>query len=177
MNVPNMITIARFFLIPIFILVFFSGHELANLYAFVILLVAGLSDMLDGYLARKHGLMTEIGKLLDPLADKCMMITVICSFLIDQRISMIAAGFFFFRDIAMILISAVFHFRNSRILASNFFGKASTVFYYVVFLFLMFQFPYSEALLWAAIIFSFITSFVYLIHFVKAHDELKRASQ
>jgi cardiolipin synthase len=178
MNIPNFITLIRFFLIPLYLIVFFSELQHSNLYAFLILLLAGLSDMLDGYLARKNGQITELGKLIDPLADKLMMIAVMFSFVIDQRITWIAAGVFFLRDAGMILISAFFHFRkNKRIMAANLFGKATTVFFYLAFLLIMFQLPYAQEALWLGIILSFITSFIYLYSFIKNKDQLKRVSQ
>jgi cardiolipin synthase len=178
MNAPNLITIGRFFLIPLFLLLFFSNLPQANLLSFLVLLLAGLSDMLDGYLARKKGQITDIGKLLDPLADKVMMLSVIFAFVIDQRISWLAAGLFIFRDVGMIVTSAFFHFKGkSKVPAANLLGKATTVLYYIVFLMIMFKWSYYKAGLWFVIAFSFITSLVYLFTYVKLHEQLKRASQ
>lgn len=172
MNTPNLITIGRFFLIPIFFVLFFSGLPQANLLSFVVLLAAGASDMLDGYLARKNGQTTEIGKLLDPLADKLMMLAVVFAFVLDQRITWLAAGVFFFRDIGMIVTSAFFHFNGKgTVLPANILGKATTVFYYIIFLMIMFELPFYHKGLWMAIIFSFITSFVYLITSVKVNKQ------
>lgn len=178
MNAPNLITIGRFFLIPFFLLLFFSSLPQANLLSFLVLLLAGLSDMLDGYLARRNGQITDVGKLLDPLADKLMMLSVIFAFVLDHRISWLAAGVFIFRDVGMIVTSAFFHFKGKkRVPAANLLGKATTVFYYFVFLMIMFKWPYYKEGLWVAIGFSFMTSLVYLYTFVKFHDQLKRASQ
>lgn len=173
MNLPNLITITRFFFIPLYLFVFFSNWPYSNLYAFIVLLLAGLSDILDGYLARKNGQVTDIGKLLDPLADKLMMIAVIFSFVMDQRISWLAAGFFVFRDVAMILGSAFFHFKKYRILPANIFGKVTTIFFYLAFLMLMFQWSFGQEILWAAIIFSFITSIVYTASFWQRKGRLE----
>lgn len=178
MNAPNLITIGRFFLIPLFFMLFFSGHPQANLLSFIVLATAGASDMIDGYLARKNGQITETGKLLDPLADKLMMLAVIFAFVLDQRISWLAAGVFFFRDIGMIVTSAFFHFNGkSTVLAANILGKATTVFYYIIFLMILFELSFYQEGLWIAIIFSFFTSFVYLITLVKVNRQRKRASQ
>jgi len=176
MNLPNLITIGRFFFIPLFILTFFSYNS--NLYAFLVLIAAGFSDMLDGYLARKNGQVTEIGKLLDPLADKLMMITVILAFVIDERISWWAASIIFLRDIGMILISAFFHFNGRRqVPAANIFGKATTVLFYFAILLIMFEWPYHHEFFWGTILFSLITSGIYFIIFIKLNTSMKRASQ
>ncbi len=81
MNIPNMLTISRFVLIPVYLVIFFNGHIQV---AFFILLAAGLTDILDGYIARTRGLITPVGVMLDPLADKSMMIAVILSLLISE---------------------------------------------------------------------------------------------
>lgn len=82
MNTPNKITLFRIILIPVFIVVFLCGipdRKTADIIALVIFSVASMSDFLDGYLARKHNMVTDFGKLMDPLADKLLVcITLIC---------------------------------------------------------------------------------------------------
>ncbi|MBR5177684.1 MAG: CDP-diacylglycerol--glycerol-3-phosphate 3-phosphatidyltransferase [Lachnospiraceae bacterium] len=82
MNTPNKITLFRVILIPVFIIVFLCGipdRKTADIIALVIFSVASMSDFLDGYLARKHNMVTDFGKLMDPLADKLLVcITLIC---------------------------------------------------------------------------------------------------
>ena len=73
LNLPNLITAARIVACPgVFFLVFLPSVSL-RLLAFALFLIAALSDLWDGYLARKHGLITDLGKLLDPLADKLLL--------------------------------------------------------------------------------------------------------
>lgn len=165
MNVPNLLTLCRFALVPLYLVVFFSGHPYATQWAFVVLLTAGLTDIIDGYLARKYKQVTDIGIMLDPLADKLMMIAVILSFVLTDRISWLAAGVFFVRDIGMIVGSALFHLNGKKPLPANALGKATTVMFYITFLLIMFDYPYAENVLWAVIALSFVTSFNYLIKF------------
>ncbi len=73
MNWPNRLTVARLLATALFVLLMslpFNGHYLA---AFIVFLVAAFTDFLDGYLARKYNLITDFGKLMDPLADKVLM--------------------------------------------------------------------------------------------------------
>ena len=82
LNLPNLITIARILACPaVFVLVFIPSVPL-RLIAFVLFVAAGLSDLWDGYLARKHGLVTDMGKLLDPLADKLLLVATFIPFYI-----------------------------------------------------------------------------------------------
>ncbi len=165
LNWPNTLTLIRFLLIPLFILVYFSSHPYHNEWAFVILLTAGLTDVVDGYLARRNNQVTQLGVMLDPLADKLMMLTVILSFLFSGRIDWWAAFIFFVRDAAMIISSAVFHFRGKKTVPANIFGKATTVMFYIAFLFVMFDLAYAGIILWSVILFSFVTSLIYLLKF------------
>lgn len=75
-NVANLLTGLRLVLVPVFLLFLFAGdgHETASrITAFVIFAVAVITDRLDGSLARKHGMITEFGKLADPIADKMLI--------------------------------------------------------------------------------------------------------
>ena len=74
MNLPNKLTIARVIAVPFFIGAYFSWYLLA----FIIFVAASLTDMLDGKIARKYNLVTNFGKIMDPLADKVLVYSAIC---------------------------------------------------------------------------------------------------
>lgn len=74
MNLPNKLTIGRIIAIPIFIVVFLMGYRYA---AAVIFILAAFTDMLDGQIARKYNLVTNFGKLMDPLADKLLVMSAL----------------------------------------------------------------------------------------------------
>ncbi|MBD0384290.1 CDP-alcohol phosphatidyltransferase family protein [Paenibacillus sp. WST5] len=158
-----MLTISRFLLIPVYLMFFFNGYIKI---AFLILLLAGLTDILDGYLARTRGLITQVGVMLDPLADKCMMITVILSLLISGMIPWEAAAAMFIRDLGMIIGSAFFHFRGKLTVPANVMGKLTTVLYYLAILFIVFELTFAITYLWFVIIVSFVTSIIYIIQFL-----------
>ncbi|WP_028550982.1 CDP-alcohol phosphatidyltransferase family protein [Paenibacillus sp. UNC451MF] len=161
-NLPNLLTVCRFFLIPVYLLVFEAGYIRT---AFLILLLAGMTDVLDGYIARKQKLVTQLGSMLDPLADKMMMITVILSLVFSKMISWEAAVAMFLRDVGMIVGSAIFHFRGKQTVPANAMGKLTTVLYYVAILLIIFKLPYANAYLWFVIIVSFVTSTIYIFQF------------
>ena len=85
MNLPNLITIARIVLAVVVVPLLFIDQFGARLAAFIIFLIAALSDLWDGYLARSHGLITDLGKLLDPLADKLLVVATFVPFYILAR--------------------------------------------------------------------------------------------
>ena len=74
MNLPNKLTMGRIFAIPVFIVVFLLDYRYS---AAVIFILAALTDMLDGKIARKYNLVTNFGKLMDPLADKLLVMSAL----------------------------------------------------------------------------------------------------
>lgn len=74
MNLPNFLTILRICAIPVFVVVLLMGYYSA---AGIIFIVASLTDALDGYIARKYDLVTNFGKLMDPLADKLLVVSAL----------------------------------------------------------------------------------------------------
>jgi cardiolipin synthase len=160
LNVPNVITIARFFLIPIYLYIFLAGH---SAWAFLILVIAGGTDVLDGYLARRRKQTTTLGSMLDPLADKMMILTVVLSFLYMELIYWPEAIAMFIRDGGMIIVSAIFYFRGKKTVPANAMGKLTTVLYYLAIPLIMFEVKYAISYLWIVIIFSFVTSFIYIL--------------
>jgi cardiolipin synthase len=169
-NLPNAITLFRFTFIPLYLIVFFSGMEHRVFDSFCILLLAGATDVLDGYLARRNGQITEIGIMLDPLADKLMVLTVVISLIVAHDIPYIVAGLMLFRELGMILTSAFFYFRGKKTVPATIWGKTTTVVYYIAIVASMFGWPFALDLLWFTVILSFVTSFVYLIQFRNIND-------
>lgn len=165
MNVPNTLTLFRILLIPAYLLIFFSTIPFHIEIALAIMLLAGLTDIIDGYIARTYNQITPFGIMMDPLADKLMMIAVIFSLFETERISLWATLLFVARDLGMIVTSAIFHFRGKKTVPANVFGKVTTVLFYLVFPLLMYRYPYAEEILWAVMAFSIVTSGVYIVKF------------
>ncbi|MEX2526411.1 MAG: CDP-diacylglycerol--glycerol-3-phosphate 3-phosphatidyltransferase [Gemmatimonadota bacterium] len=80
LNLPNGITVARILACPVVFVLAFQIRPLLLYLAFIVFLAASLSDLWDGYLARKHGQVTDVGKLLDPLADKLLLVATVIPF-------------------------------------------------------------------------------------------------
>jgi CDP-diacylglycerol--glycerol-3-phosphate 3-phosphatidyltransferase len=85
-TLPNIITVARIAVCPVIFFLALAPGIGARLWAFVLFVVAGLSDIWDGWLARRYDLITDIGKLLDPIADKLLLVSTFVPFyVISQR--------------------------------------------------------------------------------------------
>lgn len=82
LNVPNVLTLIRLLLVPVYVVLFAMGHKYAALITFM---VASFTDFLDGQIARKYNLITDFGKLMDPLADKIMVLTAMFSMVFGNQ--------------------------------------------------------------------------------------------
>ena len=80
MNLPNKITIFRFIMVPVFAVIFLIQLPWSNTVGLIVFAIACISDFFDGYLARKNNLVTDFGKLMDPLADKLLVCTALVCF-------------------------------------------------------------------------------------------------
>ncbi len=80
LDLPNLITVARILVCPVLLVLILSPDAVNLALAFLIFVAAALSDLWDGYLARKHGWITDAGKLLDPLADKLLIVSTLVPF-------------------------------------------------------------------------------------------------
>lgn len=74
-NLPNFLTVSRILLIPVFVVLFSTPSPERSLWAACVFVVAAVTDLLDGYLARRSGQITQLGRLLDPIADKLLVLS------------------------------------------------------------------------------------------------------
>ena len=126
-TIPNVLTMIRLVLIPVFVWAFFRvqpGED--RIVALIIFAAASLTDMLDGYLARKLNQITDFGKLFDPLADKLMVVTALvcqaCVGVFPWLAVIIVAA----KELVM-LLGGVFMLGKGVVVYSNFAGKAAMV--------------------------------------------------
>ncbi len=118
LSIPNLITLGRILLVPVVVWAITAGEMRV---AFVLFLAAGISDAVDGFLAKRFGMATELGAYLDPLADKAMLVSIYVALGIADAVSklntvaqialacviMAARGFEFDARIAVILLMAL----------------------------------------------------------------------
>ena len=128
MNIPNKLTVIRILLVPVFIVcISIDVIKYGNIIGLVIFIVASLTDALDGYIARKYNLITDFGKIMDPIADKLLVISACVSFSAQGLIHHIWIIVIVFRDLiidSMRVISA----KKGIVLAADGIGKFKTAF-------------------------------------------------
>jgi cardiolipin synthase len=132
-----MLSIFRILLVPFFVVAFFHGGENAHLYAALIYGLASLTDVLDGIIARRLKLITKLGRLLDPLADKLMAFTVLLCISIAGIVPGWAAAVFFVKEALMGAGALLMYNKTDDVIHSNFIGKAATVALFAVCVILM----------------------------------------
>ena len=97
-NIPNILTIFRILLTPLFILCLFYNYPYARLWALIIFVVASITDAFDGYYARKYNQVTRHGQFLDPLADKILVSSAFISFALLELVPFWMVALIIFRD-------------------------------------------------------------------------------
>lgn len=122
-NVPNILTIARIVAVPFFIWFFYKKFYMA---AFIIFIAASLTDMLDGYLARKYDLVSNFGKFMDPLADKILTYSAFCLLVEEKIIWAVFLIIVLFREFAVAGIRMLAATKGT-VIAADIFGKIKTV--------------------------------------------------
>ncbi|MBP5427270.1 MAG: CDP-diacylglycerol--glycerol-3-phosphate 3-phosphatidyltransferase [Clostridiales bacterium] len=128
MNLPNILTAIRFFMVP-----FFAYYLYVQQYkiAIIIFVLAGITDVLDGYIARKHKIVTEWGKLMDPLADKLMQLTALVMLTIHKIIPWVFLVIMLVKELTMVAGSIKLYKKDNVVVSANWYGKFATVMFYV----------------------------------------------
>lgn len=139
MNIPNILTGFRILLIPIFVAVFYAPLANRIQLSMAVFLLAGVTDLLDGYIARKTNQITRLGTLLDPLADKLMLITVLLCLAQQEYFPYWVAGIVIGKEAVMVGGSVYLYCsKTSTVIPANRFGKAATAGFYLAILLIAF---------------------------------------
>ncbi len=171
MNVPNILTVIRFFLIPVFAYYLWHGDYYISVFIF---LLAGLTDVLDGFIARKYNLITPWGKLADPLADKLMQITalVILS-LVKKLIPPELLAIVIAKEVFMGIGAIVLLKQNNYVVSANWYGKLATIVFYFAIIMIIFKAPYSTVFIFVAVL---STLFAFIMY-VRTFRQIKTMSE
>ena len=122
-NIPNCLTLIRIALLPVVVWRFRKGDSMG---ALIVYLLAMLTDAVDGFIARRYNQVTALGKLLDPLADKLSLVTLIALFVADGQIPLWLMGIILLKEVAMVVGGAVALKRGIVVYALPI-GKITTV--------------------------------------------------
>lgn len=126
MNLPNKLTVGRITLVPFFVAALLANFPLNNAVALIIFIAASLTDMFDGKIARKNGLVTDFGKFADPLADKILVLAALLCFVQLGICDCVAVIIVLFREFSVTSIRLIAASKG-KVVAANMWGKAKTV--------------------------------------------------
>ena len=126
-HIPNILSVIRLLLVLAFVIAFFCFDKYL---ALIIFLLAGFTDVLDGYLARRNHWITDLGKILDPLADKAMQCTVLVCLCIGGYLPVWFAIPFFLKEGLTLLIGAIVIKRRDVAVVSKWYGKMTVCLFY-----------------------------------------------
>jgi len=144
MNVPNTLTLFRIAVIPVFVIVFYLPFHWSHQIACLIFTLAALTDILDGYLARKLNQTSTLGEFLDPVADK-LMVTVVLVLLVQQDphiLLALPAAVIIGREITISALREWMASLGARSkVAVSFYGKFKTVIQMISLILLIYKYP------------------------------------
>ena len=126
-HVPNILTIIRFLLIP-FIIYFLAINQ--YIVGVILFIISGITDVVDGAIARKFNFITDFGKLMDPLADKLTQISVLATLMIKELIPVWILAIVIAKE-AVMIAGASFLYGRDVVVSSKWFGKLATVLFFI----------------------------------------------
>ena len=125
MTTANKLTILRIILVPVFLGVLYAGFPGSNIWALIIFIVASLTDLLDGYIARHYNQITNFGKFMDPLADKILVMSAMCWFVEAHQMPGWALAIVLLREFAVSGMRLV-AVEQGKVIAAAWSGKVKT---------------------------------------------------
>lgn len=126
-HIPNIFTIMRFLLIPVIVI---SCIEKNYVLAIVLITLSGATDILDGAIARKYNLITDFGKLMDPLADKATQISILTILCVENIVPIWILVIVIMKEFCMVS-GASFLYGKELVVSSKWYGKLATVLFYL----------------------------------------------
>jgi len=125
-NLPNVLTVVRILLVPALVVALLSGNDSGDVVAAAVFAVASFTDMMDGYIARARGQITTFGKLMDPVADKLLVVAALVSLVSLDRLAAWVAMVIIAREFA-VTVTRMAATQQGVVIASNWWGKAKTI--------------------------------------------------
>ncbi len=174
LNLPNSLTLIRIGLVPVFLLVVFIDTKFTNIVATIIFAFASITDFVDGYIARKYKLITKMGKILDPIADKILVASALIALVELERIPGWIVIIILAREF---VVGALRDYASSEgvVIAAGWSGKFKTTFQMLAIGFLVYKndlmnipvFTIGQILLYISVVISIYSAIDYYISYFK----------
>lgn len=125
-QIPNILSTVRLLMVPLFAWIFFSDIQNSGFWAVAVFIAAGLTDVLDGYLARHNNWITDVGKILDPLADKLMQFTAFVCLAVRNRFLLWLVILVAVKECSFLIGGLIIRKEKNFVVASKWYGKMAT---------------------------------------------------
>lgn len=177
-TIPNILCYVRLALIPIFITMYIRAEEPGEyLQAALVVVISGLTDFLDGFIARNMNMVTELGKLIDPLADKLTQASLIFVLVLKIRWMFLLLILFVVMQLFMLIAGLAMLKKGRRLDGAKWFGKISTTVFYVTMVFLVamptLNTKVTNTLMFTCGVFLFLSFVLYVREYVYMYREIK----
>ncbi len=132
-NIPNCLCFFRILLIPLFLYVYFvADFKNRYLVAAFVLVISGISDFLDGFIARKFNMVTDFGKFIDPVADKLTQFVLAITLLFSYPLAWILLIIIILKDLMLAIVGLYLYDYGLKITGASWWGKIATAYFYVI---------------------------------------------
>ena len=132
-NIPNCLCFFRILLIPLFLYVYFvADFKNRYLVAAFVLVISGISDFLDGFIARKFNMVTDFGKFIDPVADKLTQFVVAITLLFSYPLAWVLLIIIILKDLMLAIVGLYLYDYGLKITGASWWGKIATAYFYVI---------------------------------------------
>lgn len=173
-TIPNILSLFRIILIPVFVIVYFNVDGNFSLWPAMILILSGLTDLVDGFIARHFNQISDLGKILDPVADKLTQVTVICCLSIKIVPLRYLFVIYLLKELAMIIGGAITLKSGIKIPSAKWYGKLSTFeLYFSMFLLLIFP-NISDTFVYIVVVVSAVLALFAFVMYVRQFFDLRK---
>ena len=133
LNIPNSLCFFRILLIPLFLIIYFNASNgFHYIIAAIILVISGFTDFLDGYIARKCNMITDFGKLIDPIADKLTQLAVAIALVYTYPLVWLLVIIIVLKDGMLGIVGLYLYQYGLKIEGASWWGKIATAYFYLV---------------------------------------------
>lgn len=168
MNIPNILTTVRLVLVPMFgYLMYLKDYMPAAIF----FIVAVLTDFLDGFLARKFNQVTNFGKVMDPVADKLLVVTALCMLTIQNKLSIVIFIIVAVKEVLMGIGGILLYRNKKRISSADWYGKIASGIFYFAIVMLILNVKYSKTFIIIAVAATVFALAKYIAKYIKVMHE------
>lgn len=169
LTLPNILSFFRIILLPVIALMYFKQNYTT---AIILLIVSGITDILDGYIARKFNLVSDFGKILDPIADKLTQWTLLICLSAVYKVIIPVVIIFTVKEIFMALLGYIILKRKNLVNSSKWYGKLNTVIIYSTIFLLILLPDVSEFIVDALVICCILTIVISLLLYTIFYNKI-----